>query len=193
MSNVSIFQNVAFHRFPDRERGSFLRRNRGHDTPSAKRKTKKTYPIHIVADKTVTTKSPTSTRLSNRINPVNIEESQSLWNFASFHAPAPSQSLSPPIPIGCSVEMPSRNHPSRLIESLTLMNIGSDRRARGTLFSPCLLSLPLPRVPGQRNPAPCRRCRLLACSFARVITRPPLVDRETIVESNEPSYPASFA
>lgn len=144
MSNVSIFQNVAFHRFPDRERGSFLRRNRGHDTPSAKRKTKKTYPIHIVADKTVTTKSPTSTRLSNRINPVNIEESQSLWNFASFHAPAPSQSLSPPIPIGCSVEMPSRNHPSRLIESLTLMNIGSDRRARGTLFSPCLLSLPLP-------------------------------------------------
>lgn len=67
----SIFQTVAFHRFADRERGSFLRRKRGHDKTKTK---KKTYPIHV-ADKTVTTKSPTSTRLSNRINPVNIEES----------------------------------------------------------------------------------------------------------------------
>lgn len=131
-------------------------------------------------------------RDSNRINPVNIEESHPFGISLLSSTRPPLPSLSPPIPIGCSVEMPSRNHPSRLIESLTLMNIGSDRRARGTLFSPCLFPLPSPRVPGQRNPAPCRRCRLLACSFARVITRPPLVDRETWI-GIEPSYPGSFA
>lgn len=131
-------------------------------------------------------------RDSNRINPVNIEESHPFGISLLSSTRPPLPSLSPPIPIGCSVEMPSRNHPSRLIESLTLMNIGSDRRARGTLFSPCLFPLPSPRVPGQRNPAPCRRCRLLACSFARVITRPPLVDRETWI-GIEPSCPGSFA
>lgn len=131
-------------------------------------------------------------RDSNRINPVNIEESHPFGISLLSSTRPPLPSLSPPIPIGCSVEMPSRNHPSRLIESLTLMNIGSDRRARGTLFSPCLFPLPFPRVPDQRNPAPCRRCRLLACSFARVITRPPLVDRETWI-GIEPSYPGSFA
>lgn len=83
-------------------------------------------------------------RDSNRINPVNIEESHPFGISLLSSTRPPLPSLSPPIPIGCSVEMPSRNHPSRLIESLTLMNIGSDRRARGTLFSPCLFPLPSP-------------------------------------------------
>lgn len=75
--------------------------------------------------------------------------------------------------------MPSRNHPSRLIESLTLMNIGWDQHEGHFIFSLVWsLSGPSPTIQN-RIPAPCRR-RFLVCSFGHVITRPLIVDYETI-------------
>ena len=78
-------------------------------------------------------------------------------------------------PIGRSIEMPSRNHPSRLIESLTLMNIGWDQREGHFIFSLVCSPLFLVLHTGQNQrtlslPASCMFIR--SCNYETAGRRP---------------------